>query len=479
MRAALYWKRVTDPFSEGNVAVTISTSSSVAWVSWAERGANKTAPIDVENAIATASGTSHATPDVTTTSDRALVLCCYAVDASSTWTPPSGFTEEADTQPAAAAPAVMVCWKTQDTLGATGAKTGVSSGTGAGVAQIAAVAPLAGITLTRVVPASLALRVLGTDSDGAFVEVEDLLGELASASVVIDPADAPLYILDLYGRSQVVDKNRSAVTESALDLATTYGTAIDGSSPNQRFTATSSNVLSKVRLTVRWASTGGTIYLRLAPDDTVLASAVGGSFSDEVGVAVAGDGVTYEKEFVFASKVRLIADATYWIQVRASSITGSPEVIRYFDQYDSTDNSARVFGFKLISARLGIKSGIHATDGELITIDSVTIEHDPEGVPYVVFGAAESIYHQNGVLANTTAAQDVTFDTLCAVNDVLRIDVAARTVTNLTADEDVSHTVEWSVPEGLQVSSGANTFSWTEAGLVAETVTVTHYGTWE
>ena len=371
----------------------------------------------------------------------------------------------------------MVCWKTQDTLGATGAKTGVSSGTGAGVAQIAAVAPLAGITLTRVVPATLALRVLGTDSDGAFVEVEDLLGELASASVVIDPADAPLYILDLYGRSQVVDKNRAAVTEAALTLATAYDAAVDGSAANQEFVAASSNVLSKVLLKVRWTSGGGTIYLRIMPDS--LTGGTGGGISDEVGVAVAGDGVTYEKEYVFTPPVRLIAGATYWIQVRASSITGTPAVIRYFDQYDSTSTTARSFGFKLISARLGIRSGIHATDGEIITIDSVTIEHDPEGVPYVVFGAAESIYHQNGVLANTTAAQDVTFDTLCAVDDVLRIDVAARTVTNLTTDEDVSHTVEWSVPEGLQVSSGTNTFSWTEAGLVAETVTVTHYGTWE
>ena len=471
------------------VAVAISTSSSVAWVSWSQSGTHKTAPIDVENAIATASGTSHATPDVTTTKDRDLVLCCYAVDASSTWTPPSGFTEEADTQPAAAAPAVMVCYKTQDAAAATGAQTGVSSGTGAGVAQIAAVTPLAGITLTRTVPSDLALRVLGTDGGGAQVEVEDLLGALASASVVIDPADKPLYAVDLYGRSQIVDKSLFDQREhSALNAIQTKYEITGGRSPEQMFvTGGVSEVLNKLRVTVKWASGGGTLFARIAPvtefgeaDSTpdVPYPGTGGGVSNEASVSVTANAANQEVELSF-TPVQLPANTSLWINLRVSTETGTPQWITYFGKYSDAVAVAYTRAFKLISARLAIAEGIHATDGQTIIIDSVSVEHDPEGVPYIVFGAEEAIYHLNGVLSNDTTGQSVTFDTLCALNDILRIDVASRTVTNITTDEDVSHTVAWSDEDGLRVAAGANTFSWTEAGMVAETVTVKHYGTWE
>ena len=495
MRAALYWKRVTAPFSEGDVAVTISTSSSVAWVSWAQRGTHKTVPIDVENVAATASGTSHATPNVTTTKDKALVLCCYAVDASSTWTPPSGFTEEADVQPAAAAPAVMVCYKTQNALGATGAQTGVSSGTGAGVAQIAGITPLAGLTLTRVVPSDLALRVLGTDGDGASVEVEDLLGALTSASVIIDPADKPLYVVDLYGRSQIVDKNRHPEAALAAEPAVysniqdRYSNATGAlSTAEQKFVTTGvSEILQKVRVTVLWATGGGTLFGRIAPltrfgevsgtpDEPYPGSGAG--VSNEASVAVTANAAAQEAELDFTD-VELLADTTYYLHLRVSTETGTPTWSTYWGRYSEAETLAYTRAFKLISARMAIKDGVHATDVQTITIDSVTIEHDPEGVPYVVFGAEEAIYHQNGVLSNDTTGQTITFDTLCALNDTLRIDVASRTVTNITTDEDVSHTVAWSDEDGLRVAAGANTFSWTEAGMVADTVTVKHYGTWE
>jgi hypothetical protein len=53
-------------------------------------------PIDVENGVNTASGTSHATPSVTTTVANSMVVTTHSFASASTFTPPAGMTESFD-----------------------------------------------------------------------------------------------------------------------------------------------------------------------------------------------------------------------------------------------------------------------------------------------------------------------------------------------------------------------------------------------
>lgn len=454
MRGNFFWKRVTDPFSEGNVAITIGTSSNVAWVCWTQPGTHKTSPVDVEASQSTASGTSHAAPTSTTTVDRALVICAYAVDASSTWTPPSDFTEIADVQPSAAAPGVMVCYKTQDDAGATGAQTATSTGTGVGIGQTIGMAPLPPVTLTREVDADLALKVLGIDRDGNEVELEALLGSLSSASVNVDPPDEPVYTLDLYGRSQIV--NRHPPSARSTDFAV--------SAPkNQNFTVLGNGRVEKFRVTLK--GTGAATTYLSATDNTQMSTSA----------AVTMTAGYTEHEIDIRSDDLDLRDGTQYA-VRVLNMN-TPTWRQWANVYEG---ATTVQDFKIISSELLPEDGAHATDGHKITLDSITVNHDPQGVPYVVLGAEETAYHLSGVLSNDTTSQTLTFDLIMALNDVIEINVGNRTARNSTADLNVMHQIARSDDGGiLKIEKGSNTLSWTETGVVATTVTTLFRDKWE
>lgn len=113
------------------------------------RGVKVAAPINVENGQTTASGTSHATPDVTTSVENARIVTMFAVSALATMTPPTGETERVEAGHATRPGVLSINDEVQVGSGATGAKTATSSVAGAGTAQIVALAPESGAELAN------------------------------------------------------------------------------------------------------------------------------------------------------------------------------------------------------------------------------------------------------------------------------------------------------------------------------------------
>src|SRR5437879_4318901 len=89
-------------------------------------GVDTANPIDVWNGQATASSTTHATPDVTTTVANTLLVAAHAMASGSVyWTPPTGMTEIVDVQVGSTTGGITLEGSNavQATAGATGAKT--------------------------------------------------------------------------------------------------------------------------------------------------------------------------------------------------------------------------------------------------------------------------------------------------------------------------------------------------------------------
>src|SRR3989441_6028181 len=91
--------------------------------------------IDVENGQNTASGTSHATPSVTTAFNNTMLITSHGVGAATTtWTPPSGMSEQVDANGGSAA--LEMNYLPQAASGSTGVRTAPSSTSGTGNAHI-------------------------------------------------------------------------------------------------------------------------------------------------------------------------------------------------------------------------------------------------------------------------------------------------------------------------------------------------------
>src|SRR5207247_3535759 len=93
--------------------------------------------IDVENGQNTASGTSHATPSVTTAFNNTMLITSHGVGAATTtWTPPLGMSEQVDANGGSAA--LEMNYLPQAASGSTGVRTATSSTSGTGNAHILA-----------------------------------------------------------------------------------------------------------------------------------------------------------------------------------------------------------------------------------------------------------------------------------------------------------------------------------------------------
>ncbi|MEK7425098.1 MAG: DUF6701 domain-containing protein, partial [Actinomycetota bacterium] len=94
-------------------------------------------PIDIENGQTTASATTHATPNVTTTVANTMVATHHTYSSSQNWTPPGGMTESFDQRSGSASAtgqSVEGVRVLQAVAGATGVKTATAAG-GAGSAD--------------------------------------------------------------------------------------------------------------------------------------------------------------------------------------------------------------------------------------------------------------------------------------------------------------------------------------------------------
>ncbi|MCE9623255.1 MAG: hypothetical protein K8R99_13010 [Actinomycetia bacterium] len=103
----VFWRLATggDPSSW---TFALSASQKAAGQIVAYSGVHATFPVDVIATAATASGTTHTAPQVTSTEDNRLLLTVAATAIDTTWTPSAGATERTDAAAVTGAPTVSV-----------------------------------------------------------------------------------------------------------------------------------------------------------------------------------------------------------------------------------------------------------------------------------------------------------------------------------------------------------------------------------
>jgi hypothetical protein len=120
---------------------TFGQSRSLSGGILAFTGVDNTTPIDVESGQATAEGTTHATPSITTTQANAVLVTHFAMPQNASWTPPTGMNEEYDVPEIDRGNSLEGDTVTQAAPGATGAKTATANTTAVGVTHILALRP--------------------------------------------------------------------------------------------------------------------------------------------------------------------------------------------------------------------------------------------------------------------------------------------------------------------------------------------------
>ena len=140
------YTRVAALGEPANHTWTLSTSTGSAGGIAAFTGVDPATPVDVENGAPTASGLTHATPSVTTTQARTMLVTAHAFTSSETWTPPAGMSEAVDVASMAVSNAAGIslelAYGLQAAPGTTGTKAAVASANAdTGNAQILALAP--------------------------------------------------------------------------------------------------------------------------------------------------------------------------------------------------------------------------------------------------------------------------------------------------------------------------------------------------
>jgi len=125
------YSRVAGASEPASYAWAFDTSAGSAGGIQTFSGVDTTTPIDVENGQNTASGLTHATPDVTTTVANTMIVTSHSFATSATWTPPTGMTEGFDVAslavPNVAGQSTEGNFALQSAAGPTGTKTATAS----------------------------------------------------------------------------------------------------------------------------------------------------------------------------------------------------------------------------------------------------------------------------------------------------------------------------------------------------------------
>lgn len=143
LTARLYWARGGEPLVDtfevvdNNAAGTRLCGAVVGF-----SGADTVSPIGDSDGQATASGTSHASPEITPAAANSLLVYLAAIDAdaAATWTEPAGMAERVDFSTAALFLTVGIADVAQAGTDAV-SKTGTSSASKPGVAYLVALTP--------------------------------------------------------------------------------------------------------------------------------------------------------------------------------------------------------------------------------------------------------------------------------------------------------------------------------------------------
>jgi hypothetical protein len=166
-----YWHAVSNASSEpASYSWTLSASQQFNGFMMVYSGLDNANPIDVEANQATASGTSHAAPSVTTTVANGVLLTFHATAWCVAWTPPAGMTELLDFTWCPGGAASNVDLEVNDVplgaTGPTGTRTATNDGAAVGVTQSIALRPnTADLTCALTVQLSKPIQFRSADSN--------------------------------------------------------------------------------------------------------------------------------------------------------------------------------------------------------------------------------------------------------------------------------------------------------------------------
>ncbi|MBI4614481.1 MAG: tail fiber domain-containing protein [Planctomycetes bacterium] len=141
--AVLYYK-VAGGGEPGNYTWTVSGGGRIETSISTYRGVSTAIPIDAENGVATANGTNHITPSITTNVSDTMIVTVFASDTGgqNNWNPPGGMTERFDGGSGPGWPGEMSADATQASAGPTGSKTATTDSNTTGAAFILALRPV-------------------------------------------------------------------------------------------------------------------------------------------------------------------------------------------------------------------------------------------------------------------------------------------------------------------------------------------------
>jgi MSHA biogenesis protein MshQ len=208
--------------------------------------------IEVENGQNTVSGTSHATPSVTTGLANTMLVASHGVGAASTtWTPPAGMAEGIDAQ--GGTQAVEMSYVLQAGAGGSGAKSATSSASGTGNAHILALRRVIGSfnafeisTAAGAITGVIKTKVAGTSVSVATTALNAVKGAVATTYV----GTVRVEVLDASDNSAATDANGCRATWTPIQTLTPDITFTAADNGRKNITFTVANSYRDVRLRI-------------------------------------------------------------------------------------------------------------------------------------------------------------------------------------------------------------------------------------
>jgi MSHA biogenesis protein MshQ len=207
--------------------------------------------IEAENGQNTASGTSHATPSVTTGTANTMLVTSHGVGAASTWTPPAGMNEAIEGQ--AGTQAVEANYVLQSGAGASGAKSAASSASATGNAHILALRRVLGAfnAFETATAASAITGVIKTKISGTTVSLAIVALNAAKAAIASTyTGTVRVEVLDASDNSGVLDGDNCRSSWTVIQtLPNLTFAAADNGRKNTSFTVANSYPNARLRIT--------------------------------------------------------------------------------------------------------------------------------------------------------------------------------------------------------------------------------------
>src|SRR5438034_7682949 len=205
--------------------------------------------IEVENGQNTASGTSSATPSVTTALINTMIITSHGIGSASTWTPPAGMAETVDATGGSAA--LETNYVLQAAAGASGVKTATATVAGTGNAHIIALRRVLGSfnafetsTAAGAITGVLKTKVAGTSASAAVAALN--AAKVAVATTYV--GTMRVEVLDASDNSAATDANGCRSTWTVIPGLTQDITFTAADNGRKNLTGTISNSYRDVRL---------------------------------------------------------------------------------------------------------------------------------------------------------------------------------------------------------------------------------------